>query len=46
MLASEAGDRGSGDQRPILVEREGDERQADRGGHAEQCQRCAAGPLE
>jgi hypothetical protein len=39
---SKARERDTGDQRPALVERQGDHRQPDRRGEAEQDQRCAA----
>lgn len=46
LLVSEARNRGSGNQRPTLVEGQGDHREADRRGKTEQRQRCAAGPFE
>jgi hypothetical protein len=46
VLASKAGNRGAGNQRPALVQRQSNHRQADRGGRAEQRQGRAAGPLE
>jgi len=39
---SQARERDTGDQRPALVERQGDHRQADRRGEAEKYERCAA----
>lgn len=45
-LASKAGNRRPRNQRPALVERESDHRQADRSGRTKQRQRSAAGPLE
>jgi hypothetical protein len=39
-------DRAAGNQRPALIESKSDDRQADRSGRSEQCQRCGTGTLQ
>ncbi len=46
LLVSKTWNRRAGDQRPVLVKRQGDHREAERGGHSKQRQRRCAGPIQ